>query len=250
MMRDLALVERPDGPPRRAKVGNRLLALLSPLESMRLLHDLHAVALPAGEVLHEMGEGSAYVYFPADCIVSLLAVTREGESAEVAMVGREGMIGIAAFLGGEITNTRAVVRSAGLAYRLRGAALHAEFRRGGGLQSVLLRYVQTLLMQVAQSVICAQHHTLEQQFCRWLLRSLDRTSGDEVISTQELTAAMLGVRRESVSEMAGPLQKIGVIRCHRGQIAVLDRARLESMACECYAIVRAQTDRLLSPGGA
>lgn len=198
-----------------------------------------------GHVLYESGVALQYVYFPADCIVSLLYVMENGASAEIAVVGNEGMVGISLFMGGDTTPSRAVVQSAGHAYRLKGPLLKQEFSRSGAAQHLLLRYTQALLTQMAQTAVCNRHHTVEQQLCRWLLLSLDRLSDNNLIMTQELIANMLGVRREGVTEAAGKLQTIGLISYSRGKIIVLDRPRLERKACECYAVVKKESDRLL-----
>ena len=198
-----------------------------------------------GHVLYESGVALQHVYFPADCIVSLLYVMENGASAEIAVVGNEGMVGISLFMGGETTPSRAVVQSAGYAYRLKGELLKAEFGRSGATQHLLLRYTQALLTQMAQTAVCNRHHTVEQQLCRWLLLSLDRLSDNNLTMTQELIANMLGVRREGVTEAAGRLQASGLISYSRGRITVLDRPRLERKVCECYAVVKKESDRLL-----
>jgi CRP-like cAMP-binding protein len=190
-----------------------------------------------------------HVYFPTTAIVSLLYVMMDGASAEIAVVGNEGVIGVALFMGGETMPNRAVVQSAGHAYRLKGQLLKQEFNRSGELQHLLLRYTQALLTQMAQTAVCNRHHSLDQQLCRWLLLSLDRLPSNELVMTQELIANMLGVRREGVTEAAGNLQKGGLIRYQRGHITVLDRARLEARACECYAVVKKEFDRLLPEVG-
>jgi CRP-like cAMP-binding protein len=186
-----------------------------------------------------------YVYFPTDSIVSLLYVLADGASAEISVVGNEGLIGIALFMGGETTPSRAIVQSAGSAYRLAGQELKDEFHRSGEVQLLLLRYTQALITQLAQTAVCNRHHSVDQQLCRWLLLSLDRLPSDELIMTQELIANMLGVRREGVTEAAGKLERSGVIRYARGRITVLDRPKLEQLCCECYAVVKKETDRLL-----
>jgi CRP-like cAMP-binding protein len=185
------------------------------------------------------------IYFPTDSIVSLLYVLANGASAEISIVGNEGVIGVALFMGGETTTNRAIVQSAGFAYRLTGRRLKQEFERHGDLMHVLLRYTQALLTQMAQTAVCNRHHTVDQQLCRWLLLSLDRLSSDKLTMTQELIANMLGVRREGVTEAAGKLQDLGVIRYKRGHITVLDRPQLERLSCECYAVVKKESDRLL-----
>jgi CRP-like cAMP-binding protein len=227
---------------------NRLLAALPPAEWERLSPHLQLTALPLGKVLYESGDTLAHVYFPTDSIVSLLYVMEDGASAEISVVGNEGLIGVALFMGGETTPSRAIVQSAGHGYRLAGQKLKDEFHRNSDLQILLLRYTQSLLTQMAQTAVCNRHHSLDQQLCRWLLLSLDRLSSNKLTMTQELIANMLGVRREGVTEAAGKLQKLGVIRYVRGQITVLDRPRLEQLCCECYAVVKRETDRLLPFG--
>jgi CRP-like cAMP-binding protein len=224
---------------------NLLLDSLPKAESERIYPDLQFVQLPLGSVLYESGDVLRHVYFPTNSIVSLLYVMENGASAEIAVVGNEGIIGIALFMGGETTPNRAVVQSAGQAYRLPAQRLKEEFRRNGGLQTLLLRYTQALLTQMAQTAACNRHHSVDQQLCRWLLLSLDRLQSDTVNMTQELIADMLGVRREGVTEAAGKLQRRGVIRYTRGKITVLDRAKLERISCECYHVVKKETDRLL-----
>lgn len=224
---------------------NQLLAALTPAERERIYPHLHMVEMPLGKVLYESGDTLRHVYFPIDCIVSLLYVLENGASAEISVVGNEGLIGIALFMGGETTPSRAIVQSAGNAYRLAGQLLKDEFHKDGDLQLLLLRYTQSLITQMAQTAVCNRHHTLDQQLCRWLLLSLDRLSSTQLTMTQELIANMLGVRREGVTAAAGKLQKLGVISYHRGQVTVLDRPKLESLCCECYAVVKKETDRLL-----
>lgn len=224
---------------------NRLLAALATEEYERLLPNLELVTMPLGHVLYESGSELRHVYFPTTSIVSLLYVMLDGASAEIAVVGNDGLIGVALFMGGETMPNRAVVQSAGHAYRLKGQLLKEEFNRSGELQHLLLRYTQALLTQMAQTAVCNRHHSLDQQLCRWLLLSLDRLPSDELIMTQELIANMLGVRREGVTEAAGNLQKSGLIKYSRGRIKVLDRAGLEARVCECYAVVRKEFERLL-----
>jgi CRP-like cAMP-binding protein len=224
---------------------NHLLAALPPAERERINPHPQLVAMPLGKVLYESGDVLRHVYFPIDSIVSLLYVLEDGTSAEIAVAGNEGLIGIALFMGGETTPSRAVVQSAGHAYRLIGQQLKEEFHRNGELQFLLLRYTQSLITQMTQTAVCNRHHSVDQQLCRWLLLSLDRLSSNQLTMTQELIADMLGVRREGVTEAAGKLQKLGVIRYARGQITVLDRAQLEHLSCECYAVVKRETDRLL-----
>jgi CRP-like cAMP-binding protein len=224
---------------------NHLLAALAPEERERIFPHLQLVDMPLGKVLYESGDTLRYVYFPTDSIVSLLYVLRDGATAELSVVGNEGLIGIALFMGGETTPNRALVQSSGHAYRLGGQRLKEEFHRNGALQDLLLRYTQALITQMAQTAVCNRHHSVDQQLCRWLLLSLDRLPSNELTMTQELIADMLGVRREGVTEAAGRLQRLGVIRYSRGHITVLDRPRLEQLSCECYAVVKHETDRLL-----
>ena len=226
---------------------NYLLAALSSTERARLEPHLEPVDMPLGTVLYESGDVLRHVYFPIDSIVSLLYVMEDGASAEISVVGNDGLIGIALFMGGETTPNRAVVQSAGRAYRLNGKQLKEEFHRNGRLQDLLLRYTQALITQMAQTAVCNRHHSVDQQLCRWLLLSLDRLSSNELTMTQELIANMLGVRREGVTEAAGRLQKLNVIRYARGKITVLDRPKLEALCCECYAVVKRETDRLAPP---
>jgi CRP-like cAMP-binding protein len=224
---------------------NLLLDVLPMEESERIYPDLQFIHLPLGSVLYESVDVLRHVYFPTNSIVSLLYVMEDGAPAEIAVVGNEGVIGVALFMGGETTPNRAVVQSAGHAYRLPAQRLKEEFRRNGGLQILLLRYTQALLTQMAQTAVCNRHHSVDQQLCRWLLLSLDRLDSDTLNMTQELIADMLGVRREGVTEAAGKLQKRGVIRYVRGRITVLDREKLEHLSCECYKVVKKETDRLL-----
>jgi CRP-like cAMP-binding protein len=224
---------------------NHLLAALPATDYRRLLPDLELVPLPLGWAVYEAGGHLGYVYFPTTCIVSLLYVTVNGGSAEIAITGNDGLVGISLFMGGETTPSRAVVQSAGYAYRLRATMLKAEFVRGGALQHLALRYTQALITQMSQTAVCNRLHTVEQQLCRWLLLSLDRLSSNELAMTQELIANMLGVRRGGVTEAAGRLQAAGLIHYSRGHITVLDRPRLEAWVCECYAVVKKEMDRLL-----
>jgi CRP-like cAMP-binding protein len=198
-----------------------------------------------GQALYESGEPQGYVYFPTSSIVSLLYVLENGGSAEIAVTGCEGLVGISLFMGGETTPSRAVVQSAGTSYRLRASVLKREFERGGTLQHLLLRYTQALITQMAQTAVCNRHHSIDQQLCRWLLLSLDRLPENRLVMTQELIANMLGVRREGVTEAAGKLQEAGLIEYRRGRITVLDRKRLEKRVCECYAVVKHEYERLL-----
>lgn len=224
---------------------NRLLAALPDDEAARWLPRLEAVDLPLGKVLYESGSKLRHVYFPTTAIVSLLYVLENGATAEIAVVGREGIVGISLFMGGETTPSRAVVQSAGLGYRLEAGAMLNEFNRAGPVLHLLLRYTQALITQMSQTAVCNRHHSLDQQLCRWMLLSLDRLQTQELVMTQELIANMLGVRREGVTEAAGSLQKAGLIQYRRGRIRVLDRAGLERRACECYAVVKNEYDRLL-----
>jgi CRP-like cAMP-binding protein len=211
----------------------------------RWLPQLERVEMPLGQVLYESGATLSHVYFPSTAIVSLLYVMENGASAEIAVVGNEGIVGIALFMGGESTSSRAVVQSAGLGFRLKAQIMKDEFNRAGPVLHLLLRYTQALITQMAQTAVCNRHHSLDQQLCRWLLLSLDRLPGNELVMTQELIANMLGVRREGVTEGALKLQEAGLIRYARGHITVLDRARLEMRSCECYAVVKKEYDRLL-----
>jgi CRP-like cAMP-binding protein len=224
---------------------NHLLSVLSPTDFERVFPHLELVPLPLGEVLYESGSLLRHVYFPTTSIVSLLYVMEDGASAEIAVVGNEGMIGIALFMGGESTPSRAIVQSAGHAYRLEAHVLKQEFNRAGPVMHLLLRYTQALITQMAQTAVCNRHHSVDQQFCRWLLLSLDRLPSNELIMTQELIANMLGVRREGVTEAAGKLQKAELIQYSRGRITVIDRPRLEARSCECYRVVKREFDRLL-----
>lgn len=225
---------------------NHLLAALPPKELGRLLPHLELVSLPLGKVLYEPGCRLRHVYFPTTSIVSLLYVMADGDSAEIAVVGNEGILGIALFMGGETTPSRAVVQSAGYGYRLQADLLKIEFNRSGPVLHLLLRYTQALITQMAQTAVCNRHHSVEQQLCRWLLMSLDRLPSNELSMTQELIANMLGVRREGVTEAAGKLQNAGLIRYRRGHITIIDRPGLERRACECYAVVKKEFDRLLT----
>lgn len=223
-----------------------LLGLLPKQELSRLLPDLEKVKLTLGQSLGESGEQMSHVYFPLDSIVSLLYEMEDGTSTEIAVVGHEGVVGVSLFMGGMTTPNRAIVQSAGHAYRLKGKLLNNEFNRAGPMQRVLLRYTQALLTQMAQTAVCNRHHCVDQQLCRWLLLSLDRLPGDKINMTQELIANMLGVRREGVTASAGKLQKSGLISYRRGLITVTDRAGLEERVCECYEVVKEEYDRLLS----
>lgn len=223
---------------------NRLLAALPASAQARLAPRMKRVEMPLARVLYESGETLPYVYFPTDAIISLLYVMANGSTADTSVVGNDGVIGIALFMGGESTPSRAIVQSAGHAYRLPAEDLKKEFRRHEELHTLVLRYTQSLITQMAQTAVCNRHHSIDQQLCRWLLLSLDRLPNSHLIMTQELIASMLGVRREGVTEAAGKLQRLGVIEYARGKITVLDRPRLEKLSCECYAVVKAETDRL------
>jgi len=233
---------------RHSPEQNLLLAALPATEVDRLREHLEPVNLPLGNVLYESGGRQGHVYFPTSAIVSLLYVMKNGASAEIAVVGFEGMVGVALFMGGETTPSRAVVQSGGHGFRLTGERLKEEFHRSAPLQDLLLRYSQALLTQMGQTAVCNRHHSVEQQFCRWLLLSLDRLPSNEVTMTQELIANMLGVRREGVTEAARRLQAADIIRYHRGRIEVIDRPMLEARGCECYAVVKCEYDRLLAQG--
>jgi CRP-like cAMP-binding protein len=233
-------VSAPDTPR-----ANRLLAALPDKDYLELVGALEPVALPLGMAVYESGAAQGYVYFPTSSIVSLLYVLADGASAEIAVTGSEGLVGIALFMGGETTPSRAVVQSAGRGYRLRASVLKTEFERGGALQHLLLRFTQALITQMTQTAVCNRHHAVDQQLCRWLLLSLDRLATNELVMTQELIANMLGVRREGVTEAAGRLQAEGLIQYSRGRITVLDRPHLEARVCECYAVVKKEYDRLL-----
>ena len=233
--------------PQQTTAGNRLLAALPAGDFARLEPHLELVPLPLGWVVYESGAAQDHLYFPTSAIVSLLYILENGTSAEIAVVGNDGAVGIALFMGGETTPSRAVVQSAGEGYRLSARVLRQEFDRGGALQHMLLRYTQALITQMAQTAVCNRHHTVDQQLCRWLLLSLDRLPSDELVMTQQLIANMLGVRREGVTEAAGRLQAAGVIRYGRGRITVLDRPKLEARVCECYEVVRRETERLFPP---
>jgi CRP-like cAMP-binding protein len=224
---------------------NQLLAVLPDAEWQRWLPQIECVEMPLGQVLYEVGSALNHVYFPVTAIVSLLYMMENGASAEIAVVGNEGVVGISLFMGGESTSSRAVVQSAGYGFRLKAQALKDEFNRAGPVLRLLLRYTQALIAQMAQTAVCNRHHSLDQQLCRWLLLNLDRLGGNELLMTQELIANRLGVRREGVTESALKLQKAGLIRYARGHITVLDRAGLEQRACECYTTVRKEYERLL-----
>jgi CRP-like cAMP-binding protein len=224
---------------------NHLLGAIPETEWARFAPHLTPVVLALGDVIYESGTDQPYVYFPTNSIVSLLNVMKDGSSAEIAIVGNEGLIGISLFMGGDTTPSRAIVQSAGHAVRMKAEFIRDEFFLAGPVQQLFLRYTQALLTQMAQTAACNRHHTVDQQLCRWLLMSLDRLSSDTLSMTQELIANMLGVRREGVTDAAGKLQRAGVIQYSRGRIQVLDRPRLESSACECYEVVREEFARLM-----
>jgi CRP-like cAMP-binding protein len=237
-----AMQEASEGPDPRQ---NHLLSVLPKTEFNRLLPHLELAELPLGKAVYESGEHLNHVYFPTTAIISLLYVLENGASAEISVVGNEGVVGIALFMGGETTLNRAIVQSAGQAYRLKGQLLLQEFNRAGALKHLLMRYTMALLAQMSQTAVCNRHHSVDQQLCRWLLLSLDRLSSNELSMTQELIADMLGVRREGVTEAAGKLQEAGLIKYSRGLITVLDRPGLEARVCECYEVVRKEFRRLL-----
>jgi CRP-like cAMP-binding protein len=241
----MPLSKHPPLSARQSPQQNLLIAALPAADRERLLPQLELVPLPLGWAVYESGDAQGYVYFPTTAIVSLLYVMEDGSSAEIAIVGDEGVVGIALFMGGESTPSRAVVQSAGYGYRLRASVLKNEFGQGGELQHLLLRYTQALITQMAQTAVCNRHHAVEQQLCRWLLLSLDRLPSNELTMTQELIANMLGVRREGVTEAAGKLQASGLIKYSRGKVTVLDRPKLEARVCECYGVVKREYDRLL-----
>ncbi|MBI1424909.1 MAG: helix-turn-helix domain-containing protein [Gammaproteobacteria bacterium] len=223
---------------------NKLLAAFPKEVQERLFPHLELCTLDMGKVLYETGDVMRHVYFPTNCIISLVYEMEDGASAEISVVGLEGILGIAAFMGGEISSSRALVLHAGDCYRLPVQRLQQEFNNDGAVRSILLRYTQSLIAQMGQTAVCNRHHTIDQQLCRWLLLSLDRLPGDKISMTQELIANMLGVRRESVTEAAGKLQHRGIIRYQRGRITVMDRPQLEASCCECYAVVKKESNRL------
>lgn len=225
---------------------NHLLAALPESAKARVFPRLKLVEMNLGDVIYESGQFIEFVYFPTDCIISLLYVMLSGASAEISVVGNEGMAGIAVFMGGESTPTRTIVQSKGFAYRMPSAELKIEFNNHADVRVLMLRYTQALITQMSQTAVCNRHHTIDQQLCRWLLLSLDRLPDNHLTMTQELIANMLGVRREGVTEAAGKLQDLGIIEYHRGHITVLDRPGLEQLCCECYAVVKRETDRLVS----
>lgn len=225
---------------------NHLLAAFPDSAKQRIFPRLKLTEMNLGDVIHESGQTIEFVYFPTNCIVSLLYVMLDGSSAEISVVGNEGMVGISVFMGGDSTPSRTVVQSKGFAYRLLAAELKAEFDNTPELRFLALRYTQALITQMSQTAVCNRHHSIDQQLCRWLLLSLDRLPDNHLTMTQELIANMLGVRREGVTEAASKLQKLGIIEYHRGHITVMDRPGLEALCCECYAVVKRETDRLTS----
>ncbi|MGO3455446.1 MAG: Crp/Fnr family transcriptional regulator [Marinomonadaceae bacterium] len=232
--------------PTLSPVKNQLLCALSSEVQARLFPFLELVKLPLKQVIQGIDEKLAFVYFPIDAIVSLLSVMENGASSEIAMVGNEGVVGVALLMGGESASSRAMIQSAGYAYRLKGSILMTEFHRHGQLLELMLRYIQSLMTQMAQTAVCNRHHSIDQQLCRWLLLSIDRLPDNHLVITHEYIANMLGVRREGITEAAGRLQKRGIIEHHRGHITVLDRVNLEALCCECYDVVKKETDRLLT----
>lgn len=239
---DVPAAMKPSTPDPKA---NRLLAALPEAEWQRWLPELEPIELPLGRVLYESGGTLSHVYFPTTALVSLLYVMENGASAEIAVVGNEGMVGVSLFMGGESTPSRAVVQSAGIGFRLSARMIREEAHQAGPVLHLMLRYTQALITQMTQTAACNRHHSVDQQLCRWLLLSLDRLSGNDLVMTQSLIANMLGVRREGVTEAAGKLQSAGLIRYSRGHIHVLDRPGLEQRTCECYAVVKREYDRLL-----
>ena len=225
-------------------VENKLLKALPEESKSKLFPQLRLTELPLGKILYSAGQDISAVYFPTDSIVSLVSSMADGSTAEISVVGNEGLVGIAVFMGGESAPNRAIVQSAGFAYRLPAALLRKEFNDNQIVRMLLLRYTQALIAQMAQTAVCNRHHSIDQQLCRWLLLSLDRLSTNNLTMTQELIANMLGVRREGVTEAAGKLQKLGVITYKRGHITVTNREKLEALCCECYAVVKNETDRL------
>lgn len=230
--------------PRPCLEQNYLLGAMSDEVKIRLAPHLELVSLPLGQSLYESGDTLKYAIFPTNSIVSLIYVMENGDSAEISVIGNDGLLGLPLFLGGDSTPHRAIVQSAGNAYRLPGHLLNAEFGRSSGFRQLLLYYTQSLMTQMAQTSACNRHHSVDQQLCRWLLLSLDRIPSNVLTMTQELIANMLGVRREGVSLAAGKLQKLGIIEYHRGRLIILDRVKLEALSCECYEVVKAESDRL------
>ena len=233
-------------PDTQKPTRNYFLNALSAETKDRLFPHLELVEMPLSAVLYEAGDVMRYIYFPIDCIVSLLYVMEDGSQAEISVVGNDGFIGMSLLMGGESTTSRGIVQSAGYAYRLIGSRMKTEFNRHGDLLHLTLRYTQALITQMAQTAVCNRHHSIEQQLCRWLLLSLDRLEGNHLVMTQELIANMLGVRREGVTEAAGRLHKKGVIDYSRGHILVVNHAKLEELCCECYRVVKSETHRLLA----
>ena len=227
-------------------LNNTLLAALSDAARLRIFPKLKLVELSLGDVIYESNQSIEYVYFPIDCIISLLYVMVNGSSAKISVVGKEGMAGVTVIMGGESTPNRLIVQSRGRAYRMPAADLKQEFNQNSEIRIITLRFTQPLITQMSQTAVCNRHHSIDQQLCRWLLLSLDRLGSNQLSMTQELIANMLGVRREGVTEAAGKLQKLGVIEYRRGRIDVLDRPKLESLCCECYAVVKRETPRLQS----
>ena len=225
---------------------NHLLAALPASARERFFSRLKLVELELGEVIYDSGQPLEYVYFPTDCIISLLYVMLDGTCDQISVVGYEGMAGVAVFMGGENTPSRAVVQSRGCAYRMSSLDLQREFNADGDIRALMLRFTQALITHMSQTAVCNRHHSIDQQLCRWLLMFMDRLSGNCLKITHELIANMLGVRRESVTEAAGKLQKLRAIEYHRGQITVIDRPKLETLCCECYAVIKHETDRLSS----
>ncbi|MBN7818391.1 Crp/Fnr family transcriptional regulator [Bowmanella yangjiangensis] len=223
---------------------NKLLAALTLEAQQRLFPSLRLTELPLGKVVYESGQQLNTVYFPVDCIVSLLYVMEDGASAEISVVGNEGIVGIAVFMGGDSTPSQAIVQSGGWAFQMPASQMRMDFNASPELRMLMLRYTQSLITQMAQTAVCNRHHSIDQQLCRWLLLSLDRLPSNQLTMTQELIANMLGVRREGVTEAAGKLQRAGVITYSRGHITVVDRSKLEQLSCECYQVVKTETDRL------
>jgi CRP-like cAMP-binding protein len=236
-----------DTPGAAQRMHNRLLDALPQVDCERLQPNMELVKLRLGQAVYESGGAQGYLYFPRNAIVSLLYVLADGATAEIAVVGNDGVVGISLFMGGQTTPSRAVVQSAGEGFRLKASVVKEEFERGGPLQLLLLRYTQALITQMTQTAVCNRHHSVDQQLCRWLLLSLDRLPSNELVMTHELIANMLGVRREGVTDAAGKLQEAGIIEYSRGKITVLDRPKLEAKVCECYEVVRRETARLF-PG--
>ncbi len=230
---------------KNGRKSNHILDSIRADERERLAAYLEPVPMPLGMVVHEAGASQTQVYFPIDCVVSLLYVLEDGDTAEVAIIGNDGLVGMPVITGGSKSPHRAIVQAAGVAMRMQARDLRKEFERAGAAQQILLRYSQALMMQIGQTAVCNRHHNLDQQLCRWLLMSIDRLPGSDLSMTQELIANMLGVRREGVTEAAGKLQQAGAIRYQRGRITVLDRVQLERLACECYEAVRSEYMRLL-----